>query len=199
MFSRLKPVAAAAVAGCLIAIPSSADEGYHVEGTVHDNFPAIAGRVAILPPFASKDLDVAWLDRQLAGQTDARPKSPLVPLREVRAAIAKLGIDPSEPLARAPLAAELGVDSFLEIRISDLATWVSAEAEPDPEEGTIVKKKKTDRARARVEMRIVSARNATMWFEGKTHGSQIARGVQPLLSDMFDKIFERAYPERRYR
>ena len=179
--------------------PLLAGEGYHVEGSVHDDFPSIAGRVAILPPFGAKELDIAWLDRQLSGQTDVRPKAPLVPLREVRAASARLGIDPAEPINRGPLVAELGVDSFLEIRITDLATWLSAEAEPDPDEGTVVKKKRTDRARARVAFRIVSAKSGTMWFEGTTRGSQIAKGIQPLLSDMIDKLFEKAYPAKRYR
>jgi hypothetical protein len=192
-------VPAAVLAVCLFAAPARAGEGFHIEGTVHDDFPAIAGRVAILPPIAPLELDVTWLDRQLAGQTDSRPKAPLVALREVRAAIARLGIDSAEPIARAPLAAELGVDSFLEMRISNLATWLSAEAEPDPDEGTVLKRKKTDRARARVEVRIVSAKSATTWFEGTTYGTTIARSVQPLLADMFDKLYERAYPERKSR
>lgn len=200
---RRKPVFAAtaatvSVVGFLLAATTRAGEGYHVDGTLHDDFPAIAGKVAILPPKVPEEFDRSRLERNLASQTDLRPKAPLIPLREVQAAIARLGVDPSEPATRGPLAAALGADSFLEIRVSDLATWSSEQGEPG--EGTVLKKsRRTDRARARIELRIVSAAEATMWFEGTTHGSMIAKGIDPVLADMLDKLFERAYPARRYR
>jgi hypothetical protein len=181
-----------------LASPARSGEGYRVEGTVHDDFPGIAGRVAILPADAPPELDAAWIDRRLGGEADERPKVKLVRVREVRDAIAKLGVDSVAPAGRAALAAELGVDSFLEIRISELSTWRSAEDKP-PEGGTLIGKERTDRARARVAVRILDAESGTAWFEGTTEGTMLAKGIQPIVADMLDKLFERAWPARRYR
>ncbi len=195
--ARLAPLT---IALLLTSAPTRAGEGYRIEGTLHDGFPSIAGRVAILPPRAPGELEQAWIERKLAGHKDMRPKAPLVSLRDVQAAIARLGIDPYEPASRGPLAAELGVDSFLEIQISDLATSKPSQVNA-PEGGMLLGKAEKGVAQAKVSFRIVPADSGAAWFELTADGTQLVKkkGIQPIVADMLDKMFERAYPARRYR
>ncbi|MGE0641378.1 MAG: hypothetical protein AB7G12_15120 [Thermoanaerobaculia bacterium] len=178
----------------LCVAPLASGEGFHIEVTAHPDYPSVAGKIAVLPPVAPPGVDPDWLAKLVAGRVSLRARSTLVGPQESARAIAAAGLDVRSDEGRAALGCELGVESLLEIRVSDVARWRYEEGEP--REGTVLKKKRTDRARATVRLRIASADSNRMWFEGETRGTGIGSSEKPLVQEMLDRLLERSLPLR---
>lgn len=188
------------LAAWLLPAPLVAD--FRIEGGANDDFQQSAGVVAVLPAVCPANVDCAWLDRQVEGEILRRRKPEFRRAAAARAALTALGAQEVSGENRAALAANLGAQTLLEIRVRGLEK-VSTRWKPDPDEAAPGPMEKTDRGnetdravRGRLEIRAISAETGETLAEGAAFGDAPAASEKKLLGPMLSELMARMFPLR---
>lgn len=173
---------------------------FRIEGGANRDFLETAGVVAVLPAICPPEVDCAWLDRRVAGELLRRKKPEFRNAAATRAALTQLGAQELTAENRAALAASLGAQTLLEIRVRELQKG-RAEEGRDPDERPLAPGQKYDReggsdgdVRARVEIRAIAAETGKTVADGAAFGDAPTRSEKKLLGPMVAQLLDRMFP-----
>jgi hypothetical protein len=188
------------LAAWLVATALAAD--FRVEGGANNDFLQKAGVVAVLPAICPANVDCAWLDRQVAGEILRRKQPQFLSAAAARAALAALGVQEVSAENRKALAATVGAQTLLEVRVRELEK-VRTRWQPDPDEAAPGSMEKSDRGnetdrevRGRLEIRAISAETGKTLAEGAAFGDAPASSEKKLLGPMLTELLARMFPLR---
>lgn len=196
----MKLPAAFLFAAWLLPVALAAD--FRIEGGATNDFQQAAGIVAVLPAICPANVDCVWLDRQVEGEILRRKKPEFRSAAAARAALTALGAQEVSAENRTALAASLGAQTLLEIRVRELEK-VRTRWKPDPDEvapgptGKSDRGNETDReVRGRLEIRAISAETGKTLAEGAAFGDAPASSEKKLLGPMLAELMARMFPLR---
>ncbi len=181
-------------------LPTALAAGFRIEGGATHDFLQTAGVVAVLPAICPAEVDCVWLDRKVAGELLRRKKPEFHSATATQAALTVLGARELSAEYRAPLAASLGAQTLLEIRVRELKK-VRAKGKMDPDERRPESGEKFDRedgndgtVRGRLEIRAISAETGRTVAEGAAFGDAQGLSEKKLLGPMVAQLLDRMFP-----
>ena len=173
---------------------------FRIEGGANRDFLETAGVVAVLPSICPANVDCAWLDRRVEGETLRRKRPVFRGAAATRTALATIGASALDAESRAPLAAQLGAQTLLEIRVRELEK-VRARGARDPDERPLAPGEKYARGasgdesvRGRLEIRAFSAETGKTVAEGAAFGEAPGLSEKKLLGPMLTQLLDRMFP-----
>ncbi len=184
-------------------LPAALAAGFRIEGGANDDFRQTAGVVAVLPAICPAEVDCVWLDRKIAGELLRRRKPEFRSAAATRAALTAVGAKELTAENRTPLAASLGAQTLLEIRVRELEK-VRAKRGRDPDERPLAPGEKyargdgsdgsDDSVRGRLEIRAISAETGRTVAEGAAFGDAPGLSEKKLLGPMVAQLLDRMFP-----
>ena len=191
---------------CLLALwllPATLAADFRIEGGANDDFRQTAGVVAVLPAICPAEVDCDWLDRKVAGELLRRQKPEFRSAAATRTALTAVGAKELTAENRTALAASLGAQTLLEIRVRELEKD-RAKGGRDPDERPPAPGEKYDRAgsadggvRGRLEIRAISAEDGKTVAEGAAFGDAPGLSEKKLLGPMLAQLLDRMFPRPR--
>ena len=188
---------------CLLALwllPATLAADFRIEGGANDDFRQTAGVVAVLPAICPAEVDCVWLDRKIAGELLRRRKPEFRSAAATQAALTAVGAKELTAESRTPLAASLGAQTLLEIRVRELEK-VRAKRGRDPDETPLAPGGKyargdgsDDSVRGRLEIRAISAETGRTVAEGAAFGDAPGLSEKKLLGPMVAQLLDRMFP-----
>lgn len=180
--------------------PGALVADFRIEGGASRDFLETAGVVAVLPAICPPQVDCAWLDRKVAGEILRRRKPEFRSAAATQAALAQLGAREVTAENRAPLAANLGAQTLLEIRVSEFQKEQAAGGS-DVDDRPLDPGERYERdtgagatVRGRLEIRAISAETGKTVAEGAAFGDAAAPSEKKLLGPMLSQLLDRMFP-----
>lgn len=183
----------AAVAIFALITPLSALAGYNVEATMSRDWPAAAGRIAILPALCPPDFDCASFNETVDDYFYENVN--VVTSQVVSLGMIDAGIEFLDEDNRQALADELGVGSFMQVIVGN-ASQSTTGAMAYPVGGTgMVGINAIQRKQGSLEVRVVSAEGRLLAKASGYGESTFRRSSSSVIGRVFDEVYYRLFPE----
>lgn len=175
-----------------LVAPMTATAGYNVEATMARDWPAAAGRIAILPSICPPDFDCASLNETIAEYFYENPD--VVTSDAVSQGMIDIGVEYLDEQNRHAVAEALGVGSFLQVVVGN-ASESNTGAMAYPVGGTgLVGINAIQRKQGSLEVRVVSADGRLLAKAAGFGESTFRRSSSGVIGRVFDEIYYRLFP-----
>lgn len=172
---------------------SSAWAGYKIEANTAKDWPSVAGKVAIVPAACPADFDCAWLNKVVGEFFTERPDIGSVDSSTVSQAMMDTGTDQLTDDNRAQIADALGVQSFVLVVVG--SSEVKSTGAIATQVGRSVVMTPTSTGQGSLELRVISP-DGKLLAKATGFGESGWRTGRRLISALFEKTFERLFPEK---
>lgn len=182
------------VAGALLlTAPLGAIAGYNVDATMSRDWPAVAGRIAILPSVCPSDFDCASLNETVAEYF--YENSNVIMPEVVSQGMMDTGIEFLDAETRPLLAQELGVGSFLQVIVGNASESTTGAMAYPVGGGGLAGINAIQRKQGSLEVRVVSAEGRLLAKATGYGESTFRRSSSSVIGRVFDEIYYRLFPE----
>lgn len=165
---------------------------YSVEATTAKDWPAAAGKMAVLPAICPADFDCSGMNEEIAERFADREKLAYVGAPTVSQALLDAGTDRLTDENRANLAAALGVQSFFIVVIGSSETTSTGSLATAVGHSVIVTP--TTVGKGSLEVRVISP-DGRLLAKATGFGESGWRSGVRLMGALFEDVFERLFPE----